>query len=166
MTAQIAEKLHHEGQAFSMCTNPLNHYFALGGVNPHFESNCTALWRGYVGTWEIIDARLYLIDLQGNLKKGGRASVATLFPDFPDRVFAHWYSGTIRIPQGKMLEYVRMGYGSIYERDILLEMEKGVIKSTKVQYNGTAEADDGPEGYEIGAMSIFASAPKNEESAS
>ncbi len=92
--------------------------------------------------------------------------MATLFPDFPDRVFAHWYSGTIRIPQGKMLEYVRMGYGSIYERDILLEMEKGVIKSTKVQYNGTAEADDGPEGYEIGAMSIFASAPKNEESAS
>ncbi|MGH8560276.1 MAG: hypothetical protein ACRESZ_23055 [Methylococcales bacterium] len=37
---------------------------------------------------------------------------ATLATIFPDKVFAHWDSGTIRIPRGKMLEYGHMGYGS------------------------------------------------------
>ena len=49
MTAQFAEKLRYEGEDVAMCTNPLSDYFAMGGVNPRFESNSTALWRGYVG---------------------------------------------------------------------------------------------------------------------
>ena len=60
MTAQIAERLHYQGEDVAMCTNPLSDYFAMGGVNPRFESNCTALWRGYVGSWEIVNDRLYL----------------------------------------------------------------------------------------------------------
>lgn len=103
MTAQIAEKLHYQGDNVRMCTNPLSDYFAMGGFNPRFESNCTALWRGYVGSWEIVNDRLYLIGLNGTLEGGAEASLATIFPDYPDRVFAHWYSGTIRIPQGKQL---------------------------------------------------------------
>ena len=106
MTAQIAERLRYQGEDVAMCTNPLSDYFAMGGTNPRFESNCTALWRGYVGSWEIIDDRLYLIGLNGTLEDGTDASLATIFPGFPDRVFAHWYSGTIRLPQGKQLEYV------------------------------------------------------------
>ena len=38
MTAQIAEKLRYEGEDVAMCTNPLSDYFAMGGVNPRFES--------------------------------------------------------------------------------------------------------------------------------
>ena len=150
MTAQISE-----GQQLSMCSNPLSLYFAMGGDGPSFEYNCTALWRGYVGTWEIVEDRLYLIDLQGELEGGGVASVATIFPDYPDRVFAHWYSGTIRIPQGKLLNYVHMGYSSTYERDLFLEIEKGVIKNSHVRQNGHAEGNGGPEGYGIGGMTVF-----------
>ncbi len=50
--------------------NPLNNYFALGGETPNFASNCTALWRGYVGTWEILNYRLYLVGLDGTLEDG------------------------------------------------------------------------------------------------
>jgi len=155
MTAQISEGLIYEGQQLSMCTNPLGDYFAMGGDRPRFENNCTALWRGYVGTWEIVDGRLYLIKLRGDLEGGGEASLATIFPDYPDRVFAHWYSGTIRIPQGKLLNYVHMGYSSTYERDLFLEIEKGVLKTTRVRQNGHAEGDGGPEGYGIGGMTVF-----------
>jgi hypothetical protein len=155
MTAQISERLIYEGQQLAICTNPLSLYFAMGGDSPNFEDNCTALWRGYVGTWEIVDGRLYLIKLQGTLEGGGEASVATIFPDYPDRVFAHWYSGTIRIPQGKLLNYVHMGYSSTYERDLFLEIEKGIIKKTRVRYNGHAKGGDGPEGYGIGGMTVF-----------
>lgn len=43
------------------------HYFAMGGTNPRFESNCTALWRGYVGSWEIVDDRLLTTKSTGSV---------------------------------------------------------------------------------------------------
>ena len=78
-----------------------------------------------------------------------------MFPGFPDRVFAHWYSGTVRIPQGKQLEYVHMGYASKFERDLFLDIERGVVVSTRVRQNGVAESDDAPESYSVGAMTVF-----------
>jgi hypothetical protein len=155
MTAQISEKLFFEGEKHAMCTNPLGDYCALGGELPTFASNCTALWRGYVGTWEIINDRLYLIELHGELESGQEADLGTLFPSYGDRVFAHWYSGVIRLPQGKMLEYVHMGYSSIYERDQLLEFKKGVLTSRSVIVNGIGKNEDGQEGYAVGAMTVF-----------
>lgn len=166
MTAQIAERLLYQGREVAMCTNPLSDYFAMGGYTPRFESNCTALWRGYVGRWEIVDERLYLIELHGTLEDGTEASVATIFPDFPERVFAHWYSGTIRIPQGKLLDYVHMGYGSTYERDLFLDIERGVVVATRVRHNGIADSDDAPEGYEVGAMTVFPRVKKDDRSES
>lgn len=162
MTAQIAERLCYQGEDVAMCTNPLSDFFAMGGFNPRFEPNSTALWRGYVGRWEIVDGRLYLVELHGTLEDGTEASVATIFPDFPDRVFAHWYSGTIRIPQGKQLEYVHMGYGSKFERDLFLDVERGVVKNTRVRHNGKAESESAPEGYEVGAMTVFPRAKKDD----
>ena len=53
MTAQIPEMLIFEGKEHSMCTNPLEVYRDLGGVLLEFSFTCTALWRGYVGTWEV-----------------------------------------------------------------------------------------------------------------
>jgi len=65
MTAQIGEKLKFEGRELSMCSEPLGDYFVFSGIDPELEFTCTALWRGYVGTWEIRDDRLYLIGLKG-----------------------------------------------------------------------------------------------------
>ena len=163
MTAQIAERLNYMGEKVAMCTNPLSDYFAMGGFSPKFQSTSTALWRGYVGSWEILDERLYLIGLDGILEDGTDASLATVFPEFPDRVFAHWYSGTIRIPQGKQLKYVHMGYGSTFERDLLLDIDRGVVVSTRVRNNGSADSDSAPEGYEVGAMTVFPRNAKGEE---
>jgi len=155
MTAQISEKLLFEGEKHAMCTNPLSDFRALGGELPRFASNCTALWRGYVGTWEIVSNRLYLIELNGELESGEDATLETVFPGYGDRVFAHWYSGIIRLPQGKMLEYVHMGYGSTYERDLLLEFEKGVLTSRRIKVNGVSEDENTSEGYSVGAMTVF-----------
>jgi hypothetical protein len=162
VTAQIAEKLIYSGERHAMLTNPLDSYFAMGGIGPNFEYNCTALWRGYVGTWEIVSDRLYLIGLHGTLEGGEVAVLATIFPDYPARVFAHWFSGTVRIPQGKKLEYVHMGDGTTYERDLLLEFEQGVLIDSRIRVNGASSQVDAPEGYSIGAMTVFERAPKDE----
>ena len=155
VTAQIGEKLIYEGREVSMCSEPLGDFFAFGGHHPEFEFTCTALWRGYVGTWEIINDRLYMVGLTGMLKDGSEATLESVFPGFPDRVFAHWYSGTLRIPEGKQLEYVHMGYGSTYERDLFLKIETGVVVGCHVHHNGRAEGSNRAEGYGIGAMTVF-----------
>lgn len=159
MTAQLPEPLQYQGETLAMCTNPLDDYFALKGSRPIFAFTCTALWRGYVGQWEIVDDLLYLVGLSGELMDGGEVTLATIFPDYPDRVFAHWYCGTLRIPQGKQLEYVHMGYGSRYEQDLLIDVDRGVVTNTRVRHNGKAGSDEAsqeaPEGYAVGGLTLF-----------
>jgi hypothetical protein len=164
MTAQFAEKLRYQGEDVAMLTTPLSDYFTMCGVYPRFKSNSTALWRGYRGRWEIVDDRLYLLELRGTLEDGTEASIATVFPGFYERVFAHWYSGTIRIPQGRQLKYVHMGYGSTFEQDLLLKIERGVVKDTRVRHNGTA-SENAPAGYQVAAMTVFPRAKKGNEEA-
>ena len=135
MTAQIGENLTYDGETYSMCSEPLGQFFSLGGKSPSFAAMHTACWRGYVGEWEVVDGRLYMVGLAGSLEDGTEANLETVFPGFPDRVFAHWYSGTIRIPQGEMLEYAHMGYESTYERDLLLKFEKGCLTESSVRVN-------------------------------
>lgn len=139
MTVQIAERLCYEGNNVAIHTTPLRSYFAMGGDWPRFVLSSTALWRGYVGSWEIIDDRLYLISLEGTLEGGAAASLAIIFPEFPDRVFAHWYSGTIRIPQDELLSDIHLAYDSAYESDLLLDVERGVVVSTSQQHRGGAD---------------------------
>ena len=155
MTAQIGEQIKYQGVQLTMCTTPLSDYFRFGGDRPDFQAECTALWRGYVGRWEIVDNRLYLVGLYGILKDDSEASLETVFPDHPDRVFAHWYSGILRIPQGKLLNYEHAGFASTYEKDLLLSVKKGVITSENTRHNGTSENSDLPEGYGIGGMTVF-----------
>ena len=163
MTAQFAEVLIYEGEHLSMCSNPLEEYFSRGGMRPEFRSTSTALWRGYVGTWKIIDGRFYLIKLDGELEDGRDVDLSTLFPEFPTRVFAHWYSGKIRIPQGKRIEYVHMGYGSTYEKDILLDIENGVVVKIDIRINGTVEDENAPEGYGVAALTMLKGISKLED---
>lgn len=142
MTAQSAERLNYRGADVEMYTNPLSDYFHMRGNYPPFRWNSTGLWRCYLGSWKIVADRLYLIGLVANFEDGTDASLATIFPEFPDRVFAHWYTGTIRLPQGKQIHYVHMAYARTYERDLFLEVQRGVIMATRVQHNVGAENPD------------------------
>ena len=156
MTAQHPERMMIDGRPRAMCSEPLSSYFALLGAQPRFESTCTALWRGYVGHWELIDRRLYLVRVDGRLEDGSEASLATFFPKYPQRVFAHWYTGTLRIPEGRELEYVHAGYASVYERDQLIRVVRGVTVDVEIRTNGTAPDDASPiDGYRVGAMTLI-----------
>ena len=155
MTAQIAEEISIDGETFAMCTEPLAAYFELGGNQFKFAATCTALWRGYVGRWELLNDRLYLVGLSGTLEDGTEATLASIFPDYPLRVFAHWYSGEVRMPQGNLLNYVHGGYASTYERDQFITFDRGVAVARNTTVNGVATGSDDSEGYEIAAMTTF-----------
>jgi hypothetical protein len=141
MTAQFGEHLRYQGEDMTMATEPLEDYFALGGERPSSGSLCTALWRGYLGSWEIVGDRLYLVSLNSSPFGDQPIPLERLFPGYGDRVFAHWYSGTLRVPQGRQLAYVHMGYASTYERDRMLQIERGVLRGTWVRHNAKGAGD-------------------------
>lgn len=160
MTSQVGERLIYEGHEVSMCSEPLRDFFSLNGKQPAFAKARTSLWRRYVGTWEIVNDRLYMVGLTGKLEDGSEATLETVFPGYPDRAFAHWYSGKLRIPEGKELEYVHMGYSSIFERDRFLMIEKGVVVGCQVRQNSLAEEDHGARRYENEALPYFLQRPR------
>ena len=155
MTAQFSELLMLEGKQQALCSYPLASYFALGGESVAFRASSTALSRGYIGTWEILDQRLYLIRLQGSLQDESPVSLETVFPDYPQRVFAHWFSGTLRLPQGQLLHYVHGGFGSCYEQDLLIDVTRGVVTAKRVRVNGFSDEASAREGYRIHAMTTY-----------
>jgi hypothetical protein len=128
MTAQMAEVLWIDGQKHFMFSNPLEDHFTQTGIRPTFRMQSTACRRGYVGEWEVIEGSLYLCRLKGTLTDGQIVTVAALFPAELRPVLAQWFTGSIRVPLGKMVRYVRLGYGSVYEDELTLEFEQGLLK--------------------------------------
>lgn len=156
MTAQFGEALHYDGQDLTLCSEPLGDYFTLAGIEEtQLDCSCTALWRGYIGNWEINGGRLYLIGLRGHLEDGTKVNVETFFPGYPERVFAHWYTGELRAPQGKLLNYVHGGYASTYESDLLISVKNGVVTKTDVRRNGISDDADAKDGHQVAAMTTF-----------
>lgn len=125
MTAQAGERLIFKGEETWMAAEPLNQ-FLQNRNDIKFKSPSTACWRGYYGQWEIKEGKLYLIGLKAYIEGYKEVGLNYLFPG-NDVVFANWFSGKIRIPQGELLDYVHMGYASLYEKDMILVFEGGVL---------------------------------------
>lgn len=135
MTAQFSESLIYQGESLSMQTEPLAPYLDAMPFPPEFQDMCTACWRRYVGHWEIKNNRLYLLYIKAHWEDGTPVRLYELFPGHYEKIFAKWFTGTIRCPQGELLNYVHMGFSSTYERDLLLDIEDGVLVNTQVRDN-------------------------------
>lgn len=129
MTAQVGERLRFKGEETWMATEPLNQYLQ-NRDDINFVPKSSACWRGYYGQWEIKDNKLFLIGLKAYVEEYREVDLHYLFPG-QNQVFANWFSGGIRIPQGEMLEYVHMGYFSIFERDLVLKFSEGILIDEK-----------------------------------
>jgi hypothetical protein len=130
-TAQIPEKILYEGESGSLFTNPLESYFTKDNPRPEFAAPHTACWRGYIGSWEIREGALYLVGINAWMRDGGgRAAPVGFEAVFPGKkapLKAEWFTGTLRIPRGKPIRYVHMGYQTVYEEEVLLRIEKGNV---------------------------------------
>lgn len=130
MTAQAHENLIYEGEETSMAScPPLPAGHPRVVALPQGESRSrevlppvigsTACWRGYIGSWEVRDGRLYLTGVQGRYEVLGDEPVP-----------ADWFSGVLRVPRGELLRYVHMGFESVYERDLYVKVEAGTVVET------------------------------------
>lgn len=130
MTSQVKEILIYKGEKLGMDTEPLAQYFNGLWNPPKFLPRSADCWRGYFGTWELKDEKLFLIDICGYVKDVGEKAIESIFPG-ESEVFAKWFTGEIKIPQGKILEKIPMGYFSVFEKDIFLRFHSGKLSNSK-----------------------------------
>lgn len=132
-TAQIPDRITIDGREYALNTNPLEP--RLQGNRdflPENVSRSTANWRGYVAYWAIDGQRLLLSKIEARLydRENDRESHVDLLPKlFPEGgpVPADWYSGALVIPDGRMVSYVHMGYGSTWERYLVYRIDQGKV---------------------------------------
>ena len=133
MTIQAGDILSYNGEKTTIATEPLKPYLKTRS-DVSFIYKSTALVRGYIGTWKIRNKKLYLISLLGFVNNNEKVDLNYLFPNKIE-VFAGWYSGDIRIPEGELLKKINLGYASVFEKDRILSFKEGILISETVKDN-------------------------------
>lgn len=137
MTAQVPDLLLINGEYFGLAAYPEIpkkgwSIIALGNHQLSDEDrplvSRTSCWRGYVATWEFQQGVLRLVGVKGRYRLRG---------DKP--IKATWFTGTLRVPFGKMLKYVHAGHASVFEHDLLLDVRRGRLRECRVHdYKGAS----------------------------
>mgnify|MGYP003571379805 CR=1 FL=1 len=144
-TAQFPDRLILNNEEKPLCANPLNAFFKKTENSEKYNAllskydvvTCTACWRGYIATFEIIDSALYVADLTIKIvveptdkQKSFQTKDISIFQELfgSDKPFlCDFYSGMLIVPQGKMVKYVHGGYLSEYEKYILIKITDGKV---------------------------------------
>ena len=138
-TAQYPDKIFYEGKEYMLHSNPMEAYFQkFPDKKPSGGIISSALWRGYVATFEITDGVLRLKDIEIRVDKSGSKSfdpewksvIETIVPK-GEVLKIDWFTGLLVLPHGEVVNYVHMGYGSTYEKYVLLEITKGILGRSK-----------------------------------
>lgn len=155
MTIQIPETLLYRGENHYLDNFPLNQYFELSEIINPFDggigicySDC---WNGYVASWCVEKNQLYITHLR-TTGRNPAASLETVFPGNGGKVFAHWYSGAIKLPIGKVVAWDQLE--AIYDRSLILIFINGVLKYrsefenkiTYISYRGPSPIPPPPKG--------------------
>lgn len=113
---------------YAIDIEPLAPYFALTGARTPFAGSPTGSGRGYAATWELRDGRLYLVAINGTRAGGGIGTLADLFPEYGNRVFAHWFCGTIVAtrPRPTIGRVVLDGIDANGPSTFAIEIERGI----------------------------------------
>lgn len=133
-TAQFADILIYNRDTLILHSNPLESYFDQKGNRKIGEvemiGTCTALWRGYVATWELTNDSLFLVKVQTNCCSD--PITLNIEQEFgTNRIFADWVSYPLLNPYGKMILYVHMRYHSVYEHERYFDFEGGKLKAVE-----------------------------------
>lgn len=144
-TAQQSEIIFINGKRHVMLSCPLETDSvireALKEVRPAETVSNTSLWRGYVGYWSIQKGNLYVDSLQFELEDFTTKTIVlkneSIFSAYTDEygVKASWFSGELRLVQGKLIRYEHMGFQSSFEKESFLNVKEGVVTNSRKYKN-------------------------------
>jgi hypothetical protein len=140
-TGQVPDYLIIENDTLAIQSNPLEGYFKDHPIPERLiTSFSSANWRGYIAYFKFLDGKLvveniYKEDYKDNSNGKTNYFLTSIYKD----VFGtnanfecNYYSGLLVCPSGEILQYVHMGYSSLYENYNLIEIKNGInLKSKK-----------------------------------
>ena len=141
-TEQAPDRIIYRGQEYSLYgfSNPLEAWFEkFPDKRPVDGIMTSALWRGYIATFEVIDDQLFVVNIEIEVADSVASdSYSTkwisvmddVFPSQP-RVKVDWLSGLLVIPCGEIVEYVLLG-NDTYSEYALLEFHDGNLTAEKM----------------------------------
>ena len=93
-------------------------------------------YRGHIATWKIIDNKLCLEKIW-SISEGDVSFREAMrsYTDNKGHVYASWFSGTIICGTGPVLWYSRDGWSDLYETEVKLTIESGVVKLSRKYRN-------------------------------
>ncbi len=153
-TAQVPERLIYKGKTVWLFSQPLERYFSQGhatywdepawgpgsGRRPKaFRATSTACWRGYEGTWKIDAGHLWLASLH-ECHRGKEIALSEVFAGQKGPRKATWFTGILRVPLGKRLQDVHLGYDSQFEKDLFLAIREGKVEVERTVDNRDPKA--------------------------
>ena len=162
-TGQESDVIYYRGQQWRLLARPADSDSSLSAALeknlPSDRRQSTANWGGYVGYWSVRNGMLVLDSIRiENLKDGEYVGI-TLPNSFIQQVFkvyeedgivvARWYSGAMRLAQGKMLRYEHDGWSRNYETEIELTVHNGRIVDS-VEYHNRIVC----EGFDLESLSM------------
>lgn len=148
MTEQLTETLFYQGIKHWLLSEPLSQFLKEHRRHMRFHMLGVACWRGYRGTWQVTDSKLYLTNLEGQVDV--RKTVETgpvlldvtledVFPDSTGPVFAEWFSGGLLCVFGELQGNMRDRYGTVSRQERLFEVRNGVVVSESVRVREVQE---------------------------
>ena len=162
-TSQVGDILMWKGDTLKLFSNPLelrsdskelskiiaseleNEYRRLYPKKYETEEDVslvsTACWRGYVAEWTIISDKIYLSNIYVWYDSKVKVDLKKIFGNelTGNLLFANWVTGQLYVPKGQCIEYVHLGYNSIYETETVIEFNDGVLVSSKTYNNYIAK---------------------------
>jgi hypothetical protein len=141
-TAQQPDRIVIAGERHALLSNPFEQYRRQHpGLDLQQQEGAdvvcmhSANHRGYIATFRIQDGQLLLDDIVMPACEGTEAkSLRHALFGTDKAVSAAWFTGILVVPAGERIEYVHLGYGSMYERYRLHRVENGrVVETTTMQ---------------------------------
>jgi hypothetical protein len=136
MTRQICDTITYRGEVFSLNKEILKSFFWKNPQKkPRSKSDLTALWRGYIATFEIIESELFVKKIETFADTNLRLKEVTN-KVFPGLRKLDWYSGLLLLGNS---------VGRYYDEDptanfVLLEIQNGdLTNSRRLDYKELSE---------------------------
>ena len=139
MTRQISDTLLYEGKKFYLEEEILEKYFrAFPEKKPKIVVSYTALWRGYIATFEIREKQLFIKEMEmlTNTKFKTKSVLKEVFPNNK----YEWFSGIIEL-NGKekdsddnLYEFLEIYKGNLIKKRIMTYDELQLFKKEQYEY--------------------------------
>jgi len=142
-TGQVPDYLIINNDTLPIFSNPLDQYIRkvenkeLKKLIDSINCNSTACWRGYKAIWELQNDTLFLRKIASCHKFCGHEVSDTNLKEIfgTENVVADWFTGKIVMPKGELIQYIHMGYESVYEEEHVYSFRKGIKKNVRIKSN-------------------------------